>query len=224
MQRVNMNRAFPLLAIVVAAMFVYAPIMIANAPYESTMGLIQKIFYFHVPAALTFFLATFVCGVASAIYLFTGRQSADRVALAAAELTALLGVIVLISGPLWARKAWGIWWDWDARLTSTLVLWLTFQAYLLLRRYGGPGSDRLAAGVAIFGMFNVPFVYWSVEFWRTLHPKTTVLPTLQPGMRGPFWFCFVAFVGLFLLLLAARTRLEERRAELEQLYMALEGE
>jgi len=219
-----MNRLFTPLAIVVTAMFAYAPVMIANAPYESTMGLIQKIFYFHVPAALTFFLAAFVCGVASAVYLFTRRQSADRIALAAAELAMLLGVIVLISGPLWARKAWGIWWEWDARLTSTLVLWLTFQAYLLLRRYGGPGSDRLAAGVAIFGMFNVPFVYWSVEFWRTLHPKTSVLPTLQPGMRGPFWFCFAAFVGLFVVLLAARTRLEERRAELEQLYMALEGE
>jgi heme exporter protein C len=219
-----MNRLFAPLALVVAAMFAYAPIMIANAPYESTMGLIQKIFYFHVPAALTFFLAAFVCGVASAIYLFGRRPSADRVALAAAELTVLLGVIVLISGPLWARKAWGIWWDWDARLTSTLVLWLTFQAYLLLRRYGGPGSDRLGAGVAIFGMCNVPFVYWSVEFWRTLHPKTSVLPTLQPGMRGPFWFCVVAFVGLFVVLLAARTRLEQRRAELEQLYLAVEGE
>ena len=220
----NMKKLFAPLAIVVAAMFAYAPIMIANAPYESTMGLIQKIFYFHVPAALTFFLAAFVCGVASAVYLFGGRPSADRLALAAAELTVLLGVIVLISGPLWARKAWGIWWDWDARLTSTLVLWLTFQAYLLLRRYGGPGSDRLGAGVAIFGMCNVPFVYWSVEFWRTLHPKTSVLPTLQPGMRGPFWFCVVAFVGLFVVLLAARTRLEERRAELEQLYLAVEGE
>ncbi len=219
-----MNRLFPLLAVVVGAMFVYAPIMIANAPYESTMGLIQKIFYFHVPAALTMFLAAFVCGIASGVYLFRRRPAADRVAFAAAELTVLLGVIVLISGPLWARKAWGIWWDWDARLTSTLVLWLVFQAYLLLRRYGGPGSDRLAAGVALFGMFNVPFVYWSVEFWRTLHPKTSVVPTLQPGMRGPFWFCFAAFLGLFVLLLVARTRLEQRRAELEDLYLAVESE
>jgi heme exporter protein C len=102
------------------------------------------------------------------------------------------------------------------------VLWLIFQAYLLLRRYGGPGSDRLAAGVAIFGMFNVPFVYWSVEFWRTLHPKTTVVPSLQPGMRGPFWFCVLAFLVLFTLILTARTRLEQRRAELEELYLAVE--
>ena len=203
-------------------MFAYAPFMIVNAPYESTMGLVQKIFYFHVPAAMTMFVAAFVCGIASAIYLFGRKPHADRVALAAAEITAVFGIIVLISGPLWARKAWGVWWDWDARLTSTVVLWLIFQAYLLLRRYGGPGSDRLAAGVAIFGMANVPFVYWSVEFWRTLHPKTSVVPSLQPGMRGPFWFCLVAFLGLFTLILAARTRLEQRRAELEELYLAVE--
>lgn len=219
-----MNAVYPILAVIVGAMFIYAPIMIANAPYESTMGLIQKIFYFHVPAALTMFLSAFVCGIASGIYLFRRKPAADRVAFAAAELTVLLGFVVLVSGPLWARKAWGIWWDWDARLTSTLVLWLVFQAYLLLRRYGGPGSDRLAAGVALFGMFNVPFVYWSVEFWRTLHPKTSVVPTLQPGMRGPFWFCVLAFIGLFVLLLAARTRLEQRRAELEELYLAVENE
>jgi heme exporter protein C len=219
-----MKRAFPILAIVVGLMFAYAPVMIANAPYESTMGLVQKIFYFHVPAALTFFVAAFVCGIASAIFLFGRRVAADRVALASAEIAAVLGTIVLISGPLWARKAWGIWWDWDARLTSTLVMWLIFLAYLLLRRYGGPGSERLAAGVALFGALNVPFVYWSVNVWRTLHPKTSVLPTLQPGMREPLWFCFTAFVGLFVLLIAARVRLEESRAELEQLYLALEDE
>src|SRR5262245_4869556 len=129
-----MNRLFPALALVVAAMFAYAPVMIANAPYESTMGLVQKIFYFHAPAGITMFLAAFVCGIASAIHLFGRRPGADRVAVGAAELAWLFGLIVLISGPMWARKAWGVWWDWDARLTSSLVLWLTFQAYLLLRR------------------------------------------------------------------------------------------
>jgi heme exporter protein C len=217
-----MNRLFPVLAVVAAAMFAYAPVMIANAPYESTMGLVQKIFYFHVPAAVTMFVSAFVCGIASVMYLFRRNAEADRVAVAAAELTSLFGVVVLVSGPLWARKAWGVWWDWDARLTSTLVLWLIFQAYLLLRRYGGPGSDRLAAGVALFGMANVPFVYWSVEFWRTLHPKTSVVPSLQPGMREPFWFCVIAFLGLYALMLTARTHLERRRAQLEELYLAVE--
>jgi heme exporter protein C len=217
-----MNRIFTPLAIIVAAMLAYAPVLIAGAPYESTMGLVQKIFYFHVPAAMAMFVSAFVCGIASAMFLFGRRADADRVAVSAAELTVLFGVIVLISGPLWARKAWGVWWQWDARLTSTLVLWLIFQAYLLLRRYGGPGSDRLAAGVALFGMANVPFVYWSVNVWRTLHPTTSVLPTLQPGMRGPLWFCVAAFIGLYILMLAARTRLERRRAELEELYLAAE--
>ncbi len=217
-----MNRAFPLLAVIVAAMLAYAPIMIANAPYESTMGLVQKIFYFHAPSGIVMFLSAFVCGIASAIYLYGRRAAADHVALAAAELSSIFGVIVLISGPMWARKAWGVWWDWDARLTSSLILWLIFTAYLLLRRYGGPGSDRLAAGVAVFGMANVPFVYWSVNVWRTLHPKTTVVPTLQPGMREPFWYCVAALLGLYVLLLAARTRLERRRAELDQLYLSFE--
>lgn len=217
-----MNKLFAPLALIVGAMLAYAPIMIANAPYESTMGLVQKIFYFHAPSGIVMFLSAFVCGIASAMFLFGRRPAADRVALAAAELTVLFGMIVLISGPLWARKAWGVWWDWDARLTSSLILWLIFTAYLLLRRYGGPGSDRLAAGVAVFGMANVPFVYWSVNVWRTLHPKTTVVPSLQPGMREPFWFCVAALLGLYVLMLAARTRLEQRRGELDALYLSLE--
>ena len=217
-----MQKSFPIVAIIVALMLAYAPFMIMNAPYESTMGLVQKIFYFHAPSGMVMFLSAFVCGIASAIYLFGRRPSADRIAIAAAELTVVFGTIVLITGPMWARKAWGVWWDWDARLTSSFVLWLIFVAYLLLRRYGGPGSDRLAAGVAVFGMANVPFVYWSVNVWRTLHPKTTVVPTLQAGMREPFWFCFAALAGFYVLALAARARLEQRRAELEALYLSLE--
>jgi heme exporter protein C len=217
-----MQRLFTPVTLIAAAMFMYAPFMIIDAPYESTMGLIQKIFYFHAPVAMTMFVSAFVCGIASVIFLFTRRAGADRVGVSAAELTSILAVIVLVTGPIWARKAWGVWWEWDARLTSTLVLWLIFQAYLLLRRYGGPGSDRLAAGVAIFGMANVPFVYWSVNVWRTLHPKTSVVPTLQPGMRGPFWFCVLAFLLFFIVTLHVRTRLEKRRAELEALYIAAE--
>jgi len=203
-------------------MFMAAPFLIDGAPYESTMGLVQKIFYFHVPSAMTMFMSAIVCGVSSAVYLFKGRASADRLAVAAAELTSVFGVIVLVTGPLWARKAWGVWWVWDERITSTFVLWLIFNAYLLLRKYGGPGSEKLAAGLAVFGMANVPFVYWSVNVWRTLHPKTTVVPTLQAGMRGPFWFCVLAFLLFYVLALSARARLESRRAELEALYLAIE--
>ncbi len=202
-------------------MFAVAPFLVINAPYESTMGLVQKIFYFHVPAALTMFLSAFVAGIAGALFLLGRRERADRVAVAAAELTVLFGTIVLMTGPLWARKAWGVWWQWDARLTSTLVMWLVFQSYLLLRRYGGPGSEKLSAAVAVFGAALVPFVYWSVNMWRTVHPTTSVVPTLAPSMRGPFYFCLLTFFCLFALLLTARTALEDRRARLEALYLEM---
>jgi heme exporter protein C len=217
-----MKKLFPLLVVVAMAMFAYAPFMILAAPYESTMGLVQKIFYFHAACGMAMFLAAFVSGIGSAGLLFTKRPAADRWAVAGAELTVIIGLLVLVTGPLWARKAWGVWWQWDARLTSTLVMWMIFNAYLLLRRYGGPGSERLAAAVALFGMANVPFVYWSVNVWRTLHPKTSVIPSLQPGMRGPFWFCVAAFLLLSVVILALRTELEKRRQELDLLYLAVE--
>jgi heme exporter protein C len=217
-----MKPLFPLLVIVCIALFGYAPFLIIGAPYESTMGLVQKIFYFHVPTAIAMFLSAFVAGIASAVFLFGNKPVADRVALSAAELTIVFGFVVLVTGPLWARKAWGVWWQWDARLTSTLIMWLVFQAYLLLRRYGGPGSEKLSAAVAVFGAALVPFVYWSVNMWRTLHPTTNVVPSLDPSMRGPFLFCVVAFLCLYAVLLAMRIGLENRRARLEQLYLALE--
>jgi len=203
-------------------MFMMAPFLIDGAPYESTMGLVQKIFYFHVPSAMTMFVSAFVCGISSAVFLFKGRAAADRLAVAAAELTSVFGIIVLVTGPLWARKAWGVWWVWDERITSTFVLWLIFNACLLLRKYGGAGSERLAAGLAIFGMANVPFVYWSVNVWRTVHPKTSVVMTLAPSMGRPFLLCSLAFMGLFAVLLAARVRLQNVRATVDELYLSIE--
>jgi heme exporter protein C len=217
-----MRKLFPVLLLIAMGMFAYAPFLIVAAPYEATMGLVQKIFYFHVGAAITMFAAAFTCGIASAIFLFANRPAGDRIAFAAAEITVLFGLVVLISGPLWARKAWGVWWQWDARLTSTLVMWLVFQAYLLLRRFGGPGSDKLSAAVALFGAALVPFVYWSVNLWRTVHPTTNVIPTLAPSMRGPFLWSVFAFLCLFVLLMAVRVELEKRRTRLDELYLALE--
>ncbi|MFB3855329.1 MAG: cytochrome c biogenesis protein [Vicinamibacterales bacterium] len=213
-----MSRYYGALVLPAMAMFAVAPFLIHNAPYESTMGLVQKIFYFHVPSAMMMFLAAFTCGIASAFYLLGRRQGADRLAGGAGELTVVFGMIVLVTGPLWARKAWGVWWQWDARLTSSLLLWMIFVAYLLVRRYGGPGSEKLAAAMALFGMANVPFVYVSVNIWRTLHPKTSVVPDLPAPMMGPFLFSAVAFLLLFAGLLAARVSLERAREQLEQVY------
>ena len=203
-------------------MFAVSPLLIANAPFESTMGMVQKISYYHMPAAWIFLIAAVVCGVASIRYLFRGTVSQDRLAVAAAELVVLFGALALVTGPLWARKAWGVWWQWDVRLTSSLMGWMVAVAYILVRKYGGPGSDKLAAGLALFGMANVPFIYISVNYWRTIHPKTTVIPKLPLEMGIPFWFCVVAFLLLFMLLLRLRVRLEEQRARVDALYLSLD--
>ena len=217
-----MPRWFVPLAVVVAAMFAYAPISIAHAPIESTMFLVQKIFYFHVPSWFVMFSGAFLCAGASAVYLARGSRAADHYAVTGAELAVVFGLIGLITGSLWARKAWGVWWEWDVKLTLALVVWLTFVAYLLLRRFGGPGSEKLAAGVGIFGAANIPFVYYSVNWWRTIHPKTSVVPTLGPGMRGTFWFCVLAFMRLMALIVHLRVRLERHRALVDDLYLELE--
>src|SRR5438874_2359325 len=220
MVEILMRKLFAPLVVVTAAMFAYAPVAIARAPYESTMGLVQKIFYFHVPSWFAMFTAIGVCGVSSVVYLFKNRPGADRLAAAAAELAVLFGLMGLVTGPLWGRKAWGVWWQWDARLTIALLLELVFIAYLLVRAYGGPGSDKLAAAVGLFGTAVSPFVYVSVNIWRTVHPLNTVVPTLKAGMFGPFWFCSMAFLLLFTLLLTLRMTLAEEQAMLDQLYLA----
>ena len=203
-------------------MFAISPFLIANAPYESTMGLVQKIFYVHLPSAWMFLLAAIVCGVASVRFLFRGDARHDRLAWAAAELVVLFGIVTLVTGPLWARKAWGVWWQWDVRLTASLIGWMVSVAYLLLRKYGGPGSDKLAAGLALFGMANVPFIYISVNYWRTIHPTTSVVPTLPTSFGLPLWFSAVAFLVLFILLLRARVRLEDQRAQLDAIYLSVD--
>jgi len=214
--------AIPILLAVAAVMFPIAPYLIDAAPYESSMGLIQKIFYFHVPSAMASMLSAIVCGVASALYLRWRRASADQVALAAAELAVVFGIIMLVTGPLWARKAWGVWWQWEARLTITLIMWMLMVAYLLLRRFGGPGSEVMASAVGVFAMVLVPFVYISVNIWRTLHPTTDVVGTLPPEMMRVFWFCVLAFAALYVVLLMLRARLEASRAQLDEAYAALE--
>src|SRR5688572_10921536 len=218
-----MTRSTLYLLALAAGMFAMAPWIINAAPNEATMGLVYKIYFFHMPSAWMFLISALVAGVASARFLFFKKATADGWAVAAAELTVLFGSFTLMTGPLWARKAWGVWWEWDPRLTTSLLTWMMFVAYILLRKYGGPGSEKLAAGLGIFGMANVPFVYKSVDVWRTLHPKTSVVPSLPAVMASVFWPSFVAFVFLYMVLLVTRVRLERQRDELERLYLELEG-
>jgi heme exporter protein C len=209
-------------AMLCAVMFAASPVMIAFAPFEGDMGVVSKIFYYHLPSAWMFLLGGIVCGVGSVRYLKSGQARHDRLAWAAAELVVLFGAITLVTGPLWARKTWGVWWTWDVRLTSSLVSWMLAVGYLLVRRYGGPGSDKLAAAMALFGMANVPFIYISVNFWRTIHPLTTVVPTLPTSFGIPLWFCTFTFLLLFVLLLRLRVRLEAQRSRLDAMYLLLD--
>jgi len=221
-----MKKLFVPLTIVTAALFAYAPVAIAGAPYESTMLLVQKIFYFHVPSWMGMYSAIAVCGGASAVHLFKNRPAADRLAVSAAELAVMFGAIGLVTGPLWGRKAWGVWWSWDVRTDMAFLMWLVFVAYLLVRTYGGPGSDKLAAAMGLFGTAVSPFVYVSVNIWRTVHPLNTVVPELiggsMPGAGLPFAVSSFAFLLLFALLLALRVNLASRQAVLDELYLAEE--
>ena len=209
-------------AIACGVLFAASPFVVANAPFEADLGLVQKIFYYHMPSAWMFLIASIVCGIASVRFLTTGDYRHDRTALAAGELIVLFGLLTLVTGPLWARRSWGTFWIWDARTTASLVSWMIACAYLILRRYGGPGSEKLAAGLALFGMANVPFIYISVNYWRTIHPPTTVVPTLPFSLGFPLWFCVISFLLLFVVLLKLRIRVEEQQARVDALYLTLD--
>jgi heme exporter protein C len=213
--------AVPLFALA-GFIFLTAPLIIVRAPYESTMGLVQKIFYFHMPPAMLMLLSAIFCGVVSAIFIIRRRPFYDWMAYAAAELTVLYGAMAMVTGPLWARKAWGVWWVWDPRLTMSFLLWMIFVSYLLLRRYGGSGSEMLAAGLAVFGMATSPFVYLSVNIWRTIHPLTTVVPTLPVDFAFPLWYAFVGFLLMYVALMMLRISIERQRTMLDQLYLESE--
>jgi heme exporter protein C len=207
---------------VTAALFILACKAIIDAPQEVTMGFVQKIFYFHVPCAWLLMLSTLVCAGGSVSYLFGGSERGDRVATCASELGVLFGLCVLVSGPLWAKAAWGVYWQWEARLTSSLLLWLMLVAYVLARRYGGASARQLAAALALFAAIDIPLVYFSVRFFRSIHPNNTVVATLVPGMRGAFWLSLLAFTFLWTVLFSARLSAENAHSRLIDLEMLID--
>jgi heme exporter protein C len=188
-----------------------------GTPMDRLLYFNQKIFYYHVPHAILLFAGVFVCGIASAGYLRNRKGTWDDVAQAAGELTVLYGAIVLVTGSIWGRAAWGKWWVWDMRLTTSLLLWLVMLGYVIVRRYGGAGAERLAAGLAVFGMVNVPLVYFSVRIWNTLHPQAKVVATLDPAMRGTYWLSFSTIAVLFVLTLVARVQAARGERQVQEL-------
>ena len=200
-------------------MFIALLLVYGYAPIEKTMGMAQKIFYFHVPSAFMAFISFAIVFVASILYLKNKDDKYDRVASSAAEVGVIFSILMLLTGPIWAKSAWGVWWTWEPRLTTTLILFLIFVGYLMLRNYGTSGEQmkRYSAVLGIIGFLDVPLVYWSINWWApevTNHPQGL---ELEPQMKFVLTFSFFTFGLLLLFLLLKRIELSKVRYELEML-------
>jgi heme exporter protein C len=221
-----MKRVFPILAVLTAALLSYALYLaLVAAPTEQTMGNVQRIFYYHVPSAWTAFILFFINFFASIAYLIWRNTKADIVALVTAEVGVVFCTVVLVTGPIWARPVWGIWWTWDLRLTLTLVLWLIYVSYLVLRRFSSSGQTPLLAAVlAVFGALDVPLVYFSIWFFRTQHPQPVIGGggSIDPRMLHVLLINWLAFSCFAALVCWSRYRLEAMQREVDET-LALEA-
>jgi heme exporter protein C len=188
---------FVMMLLALYTIFIYAPV-------EKTMGVIQKIFYIHVPTAFLAYMAFFITFIASILYLYRKDSIWDTVAHCAVETGVIFCTIVLITGSIWAKPIWNVWWTWDPRLTTTLILWFTYVAYLMLGRVVKENQRaNLAAVFGIIGFINVPITFFSIRLWRTIHP--VVITGSGFNMSWPMKFSLIitliAFCFLFFSML-----------------------
>jgi heme exporter protein C len=210
------------LAVVLAPISLYA--IFGMAPIEAKMGIVQKLFYYHLPTWQGMYVGFGASALFSGMYLYRRDDRWDALAVAGAEVGMVFCVIGLITGPFWARKAWGVWWTWDPRLTTTLLIFMIFFAYLVLRSFGSLGEveKRFAAALAVIGILDIPVIKYSVERWRGTHP-TVVTGNgggLHPDMYPALWVSLAMFLALAIALIWIRSRTERLR----QGVMALELE
>jgi heme exporter protein C len=204
------------LALMIAALYM----VFIYVPTEEHSGIIQRIFYFHVPVAWVAFVAFFITFIFSILYLWKRETKWDAIAHASAEVGVLFTTLVLITGPIWAKPVWGIWWTWDARLTTSLVLWLIYIAYLLVRSFATESARgaRYGAVVGIVGFIDVPVVFIAVSLWRTQHPTTIVF---EGGLTTPMLMtlivCVAAFTVLYVLLTMQSANLKAMQVKIERL-------
>lgn len=193
-----------------------------QAPVERVMGPVQKIFFFHVPMAMTSFLAFFLVFLFSLLYLIKRVEVFNAYAYSAAEVGVMFCGLVLLTGMLWARPIWGIWWTWDPRLTSTLILFLIYVVYLILQQNAEQETKfkRFAAVFGIIGFVDVPIVYLSIHLWRTIHPSLMKKDGLglDSSMRPAFYLSITAILTLFVGLWLLRTYTKILRQEIDQLH------
>lgn len=209
---------FVLMLIALYAIFIYAPV-------EKTMGVIQKIFYIHLPAAFLAYLAFLITFIASILYLRRKDPKWDIIAYCSVEIGLMFSTIVLVTGSIWARPIWNVWWTWDPRLTTMLILWFIYVAYLMLRRAVDENQRaNLSAVFGIIGFVNVPITFFSIRLWRTIHPViiTTQGINMSWHMKVTLLTAFAAFCFLFFSLLISRIKLEHFKARIEEIRERIE--
>ncbi len=213
-----------LLLLTVALTLVDGYLIFVVAPTDEVLGHIQRIFYVHVPISILSFLGFLICAVAGVGYLIRRTEVWDRLAHASAEVGVVFVTLALITGVIWARPVWGVWWTWEPRLTTTLILWLIYVAYLMIRHYAPtPQQGRSwSAVVGIIGFIDVPIVYYSVQWWRSIHPVQVIGPeaaddALEPIMARIVIFSMLALLALFTYLLMERMALRAAEDTVAQL-------
>ena len=192
-------------------------------PTEANLGIVQRALYFHVPVAIIAMAAIVLVAIGSVAFLMTGRPRWDWFAYASAETGVLFGGLALVTGSIWARPIWNVWWTWDAKLTTTLILWFIFVGYLMLRAYAPQGRQgaRLAAVLAIVGAIDAPIIYYAADLWRTAHPARIAGPGAEGSLEGDMALTLlvsiVTLVSLYAYVLVERYRVRRSEAELVEL-------
>ncbi len=209
----------PLLAVTTVLLLLTIHWTFLKAPVEARMGFVQKIFYFHVPSAYAMYLGAAACFVGSVMYLLKPNDARDALGRAGAEAAIVFGAVVLVTGPLWAAKSWGYFWTWDPQLTTTVLSWLIYVAYVVLRSFSGdgPGERKFAAALGILGGANLPIIHFSVQKWGGLHPVVNRKGgggLQHPDMKIAFALGMVAFTFFAFMLIWSRVRLELVRSRI----------
>ena len=193
------------------------------APTEQNLGVSQRIFYFHVPLGWIGMVSIIVVAVASILHLTTGRQKWDDLAYSTAELGVIYASLVLVTGAIWGKPVWGVWWTWDPKLTTTLVLWFIFVGYLMVRAYGPAGGQgkRFASVIALIGAIDAPIIYKATDWWRSAHPDNNIPSDLDGRMLLTLLVSVVTFTVIYLFMLMERYSLRKSESDLDELHRRL---
>ena len=195
------------------------------APTEQNLGVSQRIFYFHVPLGWIGMVSIVIVAFASIMHLLTGRERWDSLAHSTAEVGLVCATLILVTGSIWAKPVWGVWWTWDAKLTTTLILWFIYVGYLMVKAYAPAGSQgrRIASVVALVGAIDAPIIYFATVWWRTAHPELNIGPLAESGgldsrMALTFLVSVITFTVLYVYLLMERYALKRSAHELDELH------